>query len=214
MCKCFSVLIIAVFIAIPAVKVSAQIKANRFTEEDNIRMSDREKILPMNNYNFLKEDYRPNGTKAYIDTLSIDHNSYLIFSFGVQKKGESDYKSFFSLLIKMRDNESFMDLATKNCLYSNVTSRNHPDYIGQGVLKREEYSIDFVALKSLNSSSAIINNKIFDLSKGTLILLTEDPQYKFLLMDHQLDFEEVPIGSLKKQLNKILKNAVIRKGIK
>jgi len=214
MYKGICVLIIAIFVTIPAVEVSAQIKANRYTEEDNTPMLDRAKILPMNNYNFLKEDYRPNGTKAYIDTLSIDHHSYIVFSFGTQKKGESDYKSFFSLLIKMRDNEDFMDLAKKNCLYSNVTSRNHPDYIGQGVLKREEYSIDFVAFKRLNSSNAIINNKIFDLSKGTLILLTEDPQYKFLLMDRQLDFEEVPIGSLKKQLNKILKNAVTQKGIK
>lgn len=195
-------------------ELTAQIKANKYTEEDNIQMVEREKILPMNSYNFFKEDYYPHGTKAYIDTLSVDNKSYLIFSFGIQEKGESDYTSFFSLLVQMRYNEDFMKLAINNCIYSNVTSRNHPDYIGQGVLKREEYSIDFVAFKRPTSSVAIINNKIFDLSNGDLILLTEDSDYKFLLLDHQLKLDQIKIGGLKDQLNKILRNAGFRKGLK
>ena len=205
MCK-FLVPLFNTLILLSSFPTYSQIKPNRYTEEDNVKMSEREKILPMNNWNFFKENYEPNGTKTYIDTVVIDGSQYLLFSFGTQEaKNNSDYISFFSLLIEFRENEDFMEMATSNSLYSNITSRNHPNYIGQGVLKRDEYSIDFVATKALNYSNAIINNKLFDLSRGNLVFITEDVRYKFLLLDRQFDLgKEVSLDNVESEIRKIM----------
>src|SRR5699024_6122886 len=95
-------------------------------------------------------------------------------------------------------------MTRNNSLYSSITSRNHPNYIGQGVLKRDDYSIDFIAIKASSYSNAIINNKLFDLSRGSLVFIREDPRYRFLLLDYQFDIgREVILDDLKSEIRKI-----------
>jgi len=91
-------------------------------------------------------------------------------------------------------------------LFTSIVSRNHPDYFGQGTFIRDDYSIDFVALaKEKGMDLAIINSKIFDLSKGRTLILCQDSDHRYMLRDIQIsDTSMVLISNLKMYLTGVL----------
>jgi hypothetical protein len=73
---------------------------------------------------------------------------------------------------------------------SRVVSRNHPDYLGEGVIRSGETEIDYMVLTTPdNGSMAIVNQRIFDLKYGNIVLIA--PQEDGTLRSLQL--KEAPL---------------------
>lgn len=69
---------------------------------------------------------------------------------------------------------------------SHIFSRNHPDYLGEGYIRSNDTQIDFMAFTTPDKGNfAIINQRIFDLSHGAIILIA--PQKDGTLRSMQLN---------------------------
>ena len=72
----------------------------------------------------------------------------------------------------------------------NVVSRNHPDYLGQGMIKTKNEKIEFVAfITAERKQFAIVNSRLFDLELGRTILIA--PQKDGSLRSMQIKSEEI-----------------------
>lgn len=80
-------------------------------------------------------------------------------------------------------------------LMSGVVSRNHPDYIGQGFYKTKESRIDYAAFITADRNAyAIVNMRLFDLTKGKTILIApqKDKSFRSMQIDSpSLSREEI-----------------------
>ncbi|RKO72717.1 hypothetical protein D7322_04545 [Sphingobacterium puteale] len=56
-----------------------------------------------------------------------------------------------------------------------------------------DYCVNFVAFTQPNNDIAIINTKIYQLSKGRTILLRQDVEHQFILKDHQFSDKEMHV---------------------
>lgn len=67
----------------------------------------------------------------------------------------------------------------------NISSRNHPDYLGEGYIRSNDTQIDFMAFTTPDKGNfAIVNQRIFDLSHGAILLIA--PQKDGTLRSIQL----------------------------
>ncbi|MEM7037389.1 MAG: hypothetical protein AAF570_10445 [Bacteroidota bacterium] len=94
------------------------------------------------------------------------------------QSGETHF-SFCNLLVltDTLDKENY-DLAE-----TYVTSRNHPDYVGQGRIRLKHQNIDFVAFhRHDHSAYLIVGTRLFDLRQGQTILIApqKDRSVRFL----------------------------------
>ncbi len=86
----------------------------------------------------------------------------------VQAVGDkADY--VFFMLVVLTDSVDTIDYAHG---VSQVISRNHPDYVGQGSFFLKHDRIDYMAFTTASGPSyAIINTRLFDLEYGKLIFI-------------------------------------------
>lgn len=86
---------------------------------------------------------------------------------------------------------------------SQVISRNHPDYIGQGSIFLKHDRIDYLAFTTASGPSyAIINTRLFDLKYGRLIFIA--PQKDGSLRSMQIATERFSNDEGTEQINMIL----------
>ena len=89
-------------------------------------------------------------------------------------------------------------------------SRNHPDYFGQGSYKTKNNQIDFSAFATHDGDSyAIVNTRLFDLTKGKTILIA--PQKDRSLRSMQIDSPELSSEQIDQYLKGLLKEEKIVK---
>jgi hypothetical protein len=75
----------------------------------------------------------------------------------------------------------------------NISSRNHPDYLGEGYIRSNDTQIDFMAFTTPDKGNfAIVNKRIFDLSHGAILLIA--PQIDGTLRSMQLKEESQVIN--------------------
>jgi len=138
-------------------------------------------VFPVPAYDLLaKESFKgvgnfgfPGGEEA---ELRIDDKTILFNSFFVganvfnQNHVEDDRKneSFFHIIVLT----NYVDTVSYAHLSSEIVSRNHPDYIGQGFYKTKESKVDYSAfITGDRNAYAIINMRLFDLKNGKTILI-------------------------------------------
>lgn len=136
----------------------------------------------------------------------IVYNSFFInnclFNKGVI--GDKPNEVYF-LIVVLTDsidskNSSHMDMS--------VSSRNHPDYIGEGYFKTKNNQIDYVSfLTGDRNSYAIVNMRLFDLNFGRIILVA--PQKDGSLRSMQLKLPVISSGEVKSQVENLLKEKEI-----
>ena len=114
------------------------------------------------------------GKQILGQTLSVGRGAYSEFLFdGI----DNDQVYYFTILtVAVNDDAEVM-----------ASSRNHPNYIGQGSLNRGVNSrIDWVAFQSADDNAfAIVNGRLFDLKAGRVVLCA--PQADGSMRFHQLD---------------------------
>lgn len=86
---------------------------------------------------------------------------------------------------------------------SMVTSRNHPDYLGQGFIKTKNNRIDFIAFQTAeNNAYAIVNARLFDLNYGKTVLIA--PQKDQSLRSLQIKSPQITSDSIIPYTNQLL----------
>ena len=106
---------------------------------------------------------------------------------------------FFTIitLVDTIDSQNF------NLTGSIISSRNHPNYIGEGFIKTKDNHVDYVAFKTIESNSyAVINMSLFDLSFGNTVLVApqKDKSFRFL----QVDLGKNQMQDLEKEIDSLL----------
>lgn len=131
-------------------------------------------ILVVNSFNGVGNFGYPGGEglELKIDNKTILFNSFFVGvnAFNENYVGENKKDEVFFHIVILTD---FIDTTNYSHLLSEIISRNHPDYIGQGFYKTKKNKIDYTAFITADRNAyAIINMRLFDLKYGKTILIT------------------------------------------
>lgn len=174
-------------------------------------------VFPEPRYDIIgKNTFGGMGFHTYIEvpkeTLKLGGNTLLATSF---YKSESISKTYvlenkrnglvFFQIIVLTD---FIDTVNYSHRDTDVISRNHPDYMGQGSFKTKNNQIEYAAfITHDNNSYAIVNTRLFDLKYGKTILIA--PQKDRSLRSMQIKSPKLTL----KQIEKYYKELLIEKEV-
>ena len=128
-----------------------------------------------------------------IGDKTILYNSFFVGASEINKDFVGDKKNeiFFQIIVLT----DFVDTLNYSHLSSEIVSRNHPDYIGQGFYRTQNNHIDYVAFNTADRNTyAIVNMRLFDLSLGKTILIApqKDKSFRSLQINSpQMSSDEV-----------------------
>jgi hypothetical protein len=139
----------------------------------------------------------PGGTDAelHIDGKTILYNSFFA---GANKWNNASLKNkkneIFFQIILVTDT---VDTINYSHTGSEIISRNHPHYIGQGFYRTKNQKIEYVAFQTADRQSyAIVNMRLFDLSLGKTILIapqTDESLRSMQINSPNLSSEEIEL---------------------
>lgn len=115
---------------------------------------------------------------------TILYNAFYVGASEVNQAFVGDKKDevFFQIIVLT----DFVDTLNYSHVLSEVVSRNHPHYIGQGYYKTQTSSIDYSAFIAANRDAyAIVNMRLFDLKFGKTILIAPQKDGSFRSMQVQ-----------------------------
>ena len=145
------------------------------------------------------------GQKDYYKTIKdkvLLYNSFFVKknSINIDNVGSFDNEVFFQIIVLTNN----IDTVNFSHLSSEMISRNHPDYLGQGFFKTLNNQIDYSAFITADRESfAIINNRLFDLTFGKTILIA--PQKDKSLRSLQIKSPEMSTKELEAYTDNLLK---------
>ena len=142
------------------------------------------------------------GDELKIGDKTILFNSFLVGASAVHKDFVKEKKNevFFQIIVLT----DFVDTINYSHVSSNIISRNHPDYIGQGFYKTMNNKIEYTAFLTANRNAyAIINMRLFDLQMGKTILIAPQRDNSFRSM--QINSPFLTSDELKAYTEKLLK---------
>lgn len=140
------------------------------------------------------------GNYEELGSLKLKDKTLVYNSFFVNKSPvNEDYiidkeNEVFFTIIAITD---FIDTSSQYSHFSSfVSSRNHPNYIGQGYFKTKNNRIDYVSFITADRSQfAIVNMRLFDLKNGNTILIA--PQKDGSLRSKQIKSPKLSTEELK-----------------
>lgn len=160
-------------------------------EQQPFRLS----VFPVPKYDLLgKNSFKGLNSGANFSYKIANKN--LVNAFFCSAK--NDYNKNY---LKEKDDEVFFNIIVLSNFYNdtninaenfqvNVISRNHPDYLGQGMIKTKNEKIEFVAFVTAEIKQfAIVNLRLFDLELGRTILIA--PQKDGSLRSMQIKSEKI-----------------------
>lgn len=149
-------------------------------------------VFPVPHYDLIGENTFV-GVACGNDSIPFNKKGYhLMYSYlGVVNNemikeyvGNKSDETFF-ILVVLTDAEIVSDADFFDKVDTYVTSRNNPDYIGQGFIKTKKTKIDFVAFLTANRDEyAIVNMRLFNLKYGRIVLIA--PQKDTTLRSMQI----------------------------
>lgn len=176
-------------------------------DTQNIRLNGKpiiNGVFPVSEYELTGSNF--NGLGNYGDWNGFDlmdkkiiYHSLYVNKNDVNKKFIKDKPNevFFTIAV-LTDN---IDLKDYSHTKVDITSRNHPHYVGQGFVKTKANRIDFVSFLTADRNDyAIVNMRLFDLRIGRIVLIA--PKKDGTLRSLQL---ESPIMS-SEEMDVYLKN--------
>ena len=165
-------------------------------------------VFPVPNYNLIgKNSFKGIGNGAYF--LYEKENRKLINVFFFSAKND-----FNQVFLKDKSDEVFFNLIVLSDFYTktkintdnfqnSIVSRNHPDYLGEGILKTLNNKIEFLAFITADRRQyAIINLRLFDLELGRTILIA--PQKDGTLHSMQINSPLLSSSELKDYNNNLI----------
>ena len=174
--------------------------------DGNLEFPIKDGVYPVPKYDLVGENsfggLMVSGSNFSLDNKTLTHKSFAIkrSALNANKFGKRKNEVFFTIVV-LTDT---LDTTNHNLSSASVISRNHPNYIGQGMIKTKNNNIDFVAFQTINEDSyAIINMRLFDLNFGNLIFIA--PQKDKSLRSLQLNVPPIEFEQIGTQLDSILK---------
>ena len=155
------------------------------------------KLLGVNSFKGLGVS----GDHVTVKNKNVVYKSFWVNLNELNKYKLSDKKSevFFNIVV-LTDS---LDLQNKPISYSEVISRNHPDYMGQGMVRTKHSKIEYVAFTTAdNNSYAIVNTRLFDLKFGKTILIA--PQTDKSLRSLQVEMPVLEFEALENYISNLL----------
>lgn len=146
-------------------------------------------VFPVPDYKFVDSTFNGLGNSGSWEGLDFHGKKIIHHSFFVNKclvneqyiSGKPN-EVFFTILV-LTDS---VDLQSYSHTNVNITSRNHPHYVGQGYVKTSENKIDFISFITADRNAyAIVNMRLFDLRIGRIVLIA--PKKDGSLRSLQLD---------------------------
>ncbi|MBP7166489.1 MAG: hypothetical protein KBB64_02410 [Bacteroidia bacterium] len=118
------------------------------------------------------------GSELKINDKTILYNSFFAGANPFNKAFIDGKKNevFFQIIV-LTDT---VDTVNYSHVGSEVISRNHPNYIGQGYYKTKSQKIEYIAFQTADRHAfAMVNMRIFDLSLGRTILIAPQKDQSF-----------------------------------
>lgn len=163
--------------------------------------------FPVPEYDILgKGSFKGLGNKS--GEFEVQNKKLLMNSFFIKEnelnktriQGKPD-EVFFQIIV-LTDT---VDDINYNLNRSQIISRNHPDYLGQGFIATKNNRIDYLAfLTAENEAFAIVNTRLFNLNYGKTILIA--PQKDKTLRSLQIQTPQVSFDSITDLTHKLLKD--------
>jgi hypothetical protein len=135
-------------------------------------------------------------------------NTFFVGRSPVNEKFIGDRKDevFFHILV-LADKKLQPDGSNAFC---EISSRNHPHYIGQGVFKTVNTEIDYVAFQTADRNAyAVVNMRLFDLRAGRVVIIA--PQKDGTLRSTQIEAPSLASADVKDFDAKLLKEPCVVK---
>lgn len=141
-------------------------------------------LIGKNSFDGLGNTGEYNGIK--LKDKNIVYNSFFVNKCDVNEKYLNDKPNeVYFIIIVLTDILEDKDFTKSD---SQVISRNHPNYIGQGYFKTLNNQIDYVSFLTADRNSySIVNMRLFDLTIGEVILIA--PQKDGSLRSMQIKSE-------------------------
>lgn len=159
-------------------------------------------FFPTPFYNLVKNnDFYGVGYDGNFTGISIGHEKQVVYVYFYFKNQEKDEFIFFTLITTMESliPKEQIPLA----MQVNISSRNHPNYLSFGTIFNGINTVSFQAFYTGDHTSyAIINERIFDLSIGDIILLT--PLKDGSLRSKQIRSPEIKTEIAKDAIEKLI----------
>lgn len=143
-----------------------------------------------------------------IQNKTIFYNSFFVRRSPVNdqylENGRND--EVFFVIVSLTDT---IDTVDYSHFVSQVVSRNHPDYIGQGAIyTKTSTPVEYVSFLTADRNSyAIVNMRLFDLSIGKMVLIA--PQKDKTFRSRQVDFPPLSSEDLDQFIEELLKKPEI-----
>ncbi len=146
-------------------------------------------VFPVPHYDLIDSTFNGLGNSGNWKGFEIIDKKIIYHSFYVNKNAvnkefiiDKPNEVFFTIAV-LTDS---IDLKRYSHTNVNISSRNHPHYIGQGFVKTKSNEIDFISFLTADRNYyAIVNMRLFDLRIGRIILIA--PQKDGTLRSLQLD---------------------------
>jgi hypothetical protein len=123
----------------------------------------------LSNYSTGFQPLNLNGKKIVYSSFIVNEGPFY------QTANKKD-KVFFTL-VTVTDT---VDLETYTTHRTQILSRNHPDYVGQGFLKTKQSVIDFLAFITPEKDSyALVNMRLFNLNFGNIVIIAPQKDGSF-----------------------------------
>lgn len=145
-----------------------------------------------------------NGAGTYYKNIKDKTILYNSFFVKKNKLNENRLKKigneiFFQILV-LTDT---IDSVNFSHVGSEIISRNHPDYVGQGFYKTKNSKIEYVAFTTPEDESyAIVNTRLFNLNFGKTILVA--PQKDGSLRSMQIESPQLSSEEINRYTDKLL----------
>ena len=158
----------------------------------NIRLNGRPMVngvFPVPDYDLVDSTFVGLGNSGEWKGIKLKDKTIIYHSLYVAKSDvnekfipEKPNEVFFTI-IGLTDTVDVKSFTHTNV---NISSRNHPHYIGQGFIKTKSNEIDFSAFLTADRNEyAIVNMRLFDLRIGRIVLVApqKDGTFRSLQMD-------------------------------
>lgn len=165
-------------------------------------------IFAVPKYNLVGENsFIGLGYDGNFNGLTLNNKKFLYNCFYATKNKfnktfikNTEQDIFFIIAIST----DFVDLEKFSHSRSLISSRNHPNYLAKGYYKTQQNTIDFNAfITGDRDAYAVINERIFDLTIGKMILIV--PQKDGSLRSMQLEIPVLSIEKTKDYVEQMLK---------
>lgn len=173
----------------------------------------RKGAFPVPKYELLgKESFKGVGNGGNFTGINLNGKKILYSYFLVNKNaltqqyiGEKANEVFFTI-VTLTD---FVDTTNFTHAGVHISSRNNPDYIGQGFFKTQKDEIDYTAFLTADRNEyAIVNMRLFNLKQGRIILIA--PQKDGSLRSMQIKTPTLDDKELNNYIDEVLKQENVK----